>query len=158
MKPDRKPLYRKVNTRTHGVRHGHGGEARWERHTKKTARDESMRWSMHGKQRHGRDYTPLFRFLISRVGRDWSETHSEAVSRLDSEAPIRWLVAEDRESGRPFVRIGENSWFSGLYVDGDNRLALVDPDLSIDDMKPRCGCCTHTFNGERFTQAYAPPD
>lgn len=155
MRPDRKkPLYRKVNTRTHGVRHGDGGQAKWDRNTKKTVRDPSMRGSMHGKHRHGLDYTPLFKFLISKVGQDWDAVHSEAVSRLDNDAPIYWLVAMDKEEGEAFVRVGENSYFSGLYVTDNNQLALVDPDLTVDKMMPTCPCCTHTLNGERFTQSF----
>ncbi|TGP19151.1 MULTISPECIES: hypothetical protein [unclassified Mesorhizobium] len=50
----------------------------------------------------------------------------------------------------------ENSYYSGLYVDEDNRLALVDPGLRPEDMKPSCSCCTHTFNGEPFTREYEP--
>ena len=113
---------------------------------------------MHQKQRHGLDYTPLFKFLISKVGQDWDAVHREAVSRLDSEEPIYWIVAKSYEAGEPFVRGGESSYFSGLYVDQENRLALVDPTLTVEKMKPFCSCCTHTFNGRRFTQRYSPPD
>ncbi|MBM1633898.1 hypothetical protein JQV27_13175 [Sulfitobacter mediterraneus] len=153
---EKKPLYRKVNTRTYGVRHGDGGKAKWERGTKKADRDQSMLGTMHKKHRHGLDYTPLFKFLLSKVGQNWDEVHSEAVSRLDNDEPISWLVSETKEEGRPFVRTGESSYFSGLYVDDDNRLALVDPDLTANSMKPFCSCCTHTLNGQRLTQGFSP--
>ncbi len=158
MRRDVKPLYRRVNTRTHGVFHGFGRKAKWDRNTKAAFTDQSMRGKMYKKHRHGLDYTPLFQFLISKVGGDWDAVHSEAVGRLDREEPIYWLVAKSKEAGRPFVRIGESSYVSGLYIDEDNRLAFVDPDLTVEKMKPLCPCCTHTFNGKRFTQSYASSD
>lgn len=145
-----KPLYRKVNSRTHGVRHGNGGDWRWSRNTKAALQDLSQNGSMHSHHRHGLDYTPLFRFLLSRVGNDWDETYREAVARIDHSEPIFWLVARSEGERQSYVRLGESSYYSGLYVDEDGRLALVDPTLTVDDMRPTCRCCTHTFNGERF--------
>lgn len=110
---------------------------------------------MHSGQRHGFDYTPLFKFLLSRVGEDWDEVHSEAVSRLDREEPINWMVAPDFSAGTPFFRAGESSYFSGLYVDDNNRLAVVDPELTPDTMQPSCACCTHTLNGVRLSTPYS---
>lgn len=80
--------------------------------------------------------------------------YSEAVSRIDTPAPIFWMVAEHDADQEAVVRLGENAYFSGLFIDADNRLALVHPALSVEDMRPTCACCTHTFNGERFTQPY----
>ena len=149
----KKPLWRKVNTRTHGVRHG-GGEARWDRHTKAEAQNEALIGSMHAGRRNGRDYTPLFKFLLSKVGQDWDAVHSEAVSRLDSEEPIWWMVArKDAEKAR-FFRAGESSYYSKLWIDADNRLAKVDPDWGVEDMEPSCACCTHTFNGMTLSRDY----
>ena len=99
-------------------------------------------------RKHGLDYTPLFRFLLSRVGDDWSEVHSEAVARLDDPEPIFWMVARPGAERRPYVVTGENAFFSGLFVDEENRLRLVDPDLGNEDLTPSCPCCTHTFNGK----------
>ncbi|TPN77520.1 hypothetical protein FJ987_23340 [Mesorhizobium sp. CU2] len=147
----KEPLYRRVNTRTHGVRHG-GSDYKFSRHTK--TQDRTSRGSMHGEKRQGLDYTPLFKFLLSKIGQDWAEVHSQAVARLDRQAPIFWMVALNEAERKPFVRVGENSYYSGLCVDGDNRLALVDPELRLEDMKPGCSCCTHTFNGEPFVREY----
>ena len=154
---DRKaPLYRSVNTRTHGVRHGSGMKSKWERNTKKGLADDATMASMHSGQRHGHDYTPLFRFLLSRVGDDWNTTFSEAVSRLDRSEPIFWIVATDEASRKAYVRVGESSYFSGLFVDDDGKLALVAPELDESTLRPSCPCCTHTLNGKRFTQSYDP--
>ena len=157
MNRDKEPLYRKVNTRTHHVKHGgEGGESRWDRNTKAFKVDPSLRGSMHPGQQHGLDYTPLFRFLLSRVGRDWVSVRSEAVARLNREDPLWYIVARSAEEERAFVRVGESSFFSGLKVDEAGLLAKVDPALSLDDMVPSCTCCTHTLNGKRFTRAFEP--
>lgn len=151
----KKPLYRSVNTRTHGVRHGSGSKSKWERNTKVSTKNTDTKQSMHSGQRHGFDYTPLFKFLLSRVGRNWDEVHSEAVSRLDHEEPIYWIVAPDFPSGNPYCRVGESSYFSGLYIDNNNILSVVDPELTPETMHPFCACCTHTLNGVRLSTPYS---
>ncbi|MEX0287408.1 MAG: hypothetical protein AB3N23_22600 [Paracoccaceae bacterium] len=151
-----KPLYRRVNRTARGAPCGHGGEYRWQRNTKAEEASEAMHAGMGPKHRHGLDYTPLFRFLLSKIGEDWDAVHSEAVNRLDQEDPIFWLVALSAAEEQPMVRVGESSYFSGLRVDGNNRLALVDPNLSDKDIWPFCPCCTHTFNGKRLTNSYDP--
>lgn len=156
----KEPLYRKVNTRARGVRHHSGGDYRHQRNTKtekQAEADEVKRGTMHAKVHRGLDYTPLFRFLLSKVGQDWVRVHAEAVSRLDREEPIYWMVARTSDERRPFVCIGGSSFFSGLYVDDEGKLALVAPDLRNEDLSPWCPCCTHTFNGVPFVQAYEPP-
>ena len=139
------------------MRHGVGGDARHGRNTKgaQKAKDAGVaRGKMRSNLRHGGDYTPLFRFLLSRVGKEWDEVSSEARARLDTAEPLAWMVAETDMDRTWIVRIGESSYWSGLYVDGQGLLQLVAPDLTLDDLVPRCSCCTHTFNGERFTQAF----
>ena len=144
------PLYRSVNTRTHGVRHGSGGDFRHERNTKAVRVTDAVRTSMHGRHHHGRDYTPLFRFLLSKVGKPWSEVYAEARARLDRTDPIFWLVARSDDERQDFVRVGESSYFSGLFVDREGLLQPVNPRLGPEDMTPACTCCTHTLNGQRF--------
>ena len=144
----KEPLYRKVNTQTHGVRHPVGGDYRTERDA--DARSEAVRGPMHAKQRRGLDYTPLFRFLLSRVGSSWDSVYSECVARLDRPEPIFWLVAQGEGERRAMVRTGESTYFSGLFVDDDGVLQVVDPGLRAEDLEPFCTCCTHTFNGVRF--------
>ncbi|PPT76175.1 hypothetical protein XaplCFBP3122_10565 [Xanthomonas arboricola pv. populi] len=143
-------LYRSVNTRTHGVKHGIGGEFRHSRNSQKSTSSEVARESMNGRLKHGRDYTPLFRFLLSKVGEPWGQIYAEAKSRLDTTDPIFWLVARYEEQREEFVRVGESSYFSGLYIDEDGVLQLVNSNLRSKDMTPFCVCCTHTLNGLRF--------
>ena len=148
---DKKPLYRKVNTRTWGVwRNARTGQYRHQRNTKAEILNDALRGSMHGTRRHGFDYTPLFRFLISRVGRQWDEVFSEAVARLDRSEPVFWIVALHESERKEQVCIGESSYFSGLYVDVQGVLQIVNPELTAQNMVPQCQCCTHTFNGIRF--------
>ena len=156
MRGEKQPLWRKVNTRTHGVHHAPAaGDARHERNIKDPEWEFVTRGSMHRKHRHGRDFTPLFRFLLSRVGKPWAETEKEAVSRLDDPDPIFWMVARREADGRAMIRAGESSYFSGLFVDEGGFLRRVDPDLKAIDLVPFCACCTHTLNGERFGQTFA---
>lgn len=154
----KQPLYRKVNTRTHHVKHAwvNSGRARWDRNTKAAAQDETLRGSMHPGGRNGLDYTPLYRFLLSKVGQAWDVVHSEAVARLDRADPIFRMVALREDQERDFFRSGESSYWSGLRVNAAHVLEKVAPDLGLDDMVPFCTCCTHTFNGERFTRAFEP--
>ncbi len=68
------PLFRKVNTRTHGVRHHFGGDYKQFRNS--SHQNKTSLGSMHGKQQRELDYTPLFKFLLSKVGEDWDAVHS----------------------------------------------------------------------------------
>ena len=144
----RKPLYRKVNTTAHRVHHHFGGDFRQERNRKKP-------WvKMKQGERRGLDYTPLYRFLLSKVGSSWSEIHREACSRLDREDPIYHLVSLQKSNARDYVRVGESTYFSGLFVDDDGLLKVVNPDINETTLTPDCKCCTHTFNGKVFTRSY----
>jgi hypothetical protein len=149
------PLFRSVNTQTHGVKHNIGGNFRADRQSKVVSELEPTHGSMSGKTRRGRDYTPLFRFLLSKVGQRWENVFAEAKARLDTTEPIFWLVAQVQPEGQDFVRTGESSYFSGMYIDAEHRLRLVNPALRPEDMIPTCTCCTHTLNGIRFSQVAA---
>jgi len=107
---------------------------------------------MHSHQRHGFDYTPLFRFLLSKVGHPWDQVFSEANARLDRPEPVFWMVAQHESDKQDYVRTDENSYYSGLWVDEGGLLQKVNPQLTPEQMKPFCNCCTHTFNGVVFPQ------
>jgi hypothetical protein len=153
---DKKPLYRKVNTTARGVHHLHGGDFSDARKASSTTMLEAKRAAMGGKKQRGLDYTPLFKFLLSKIGLDWDAVHSEALSRLDREEPIFWLVASRPDDRKEYVRVGEASYYSGLYIDEDGRLQIVNPKLGPESLAPQCHCCTHTFNGIRFTRKFDP--
>ncbi|MGE3802463.1 MAG: hypothetical protein AB7H80_15710 [Candidatus Kapaibacterium sp.] len=145
----KKLLYRKKNTQAHGVDHHFGTKYRQHRNEK----NFNAKRMLQGVRR-GLDYTPLFSFLLSKVGSQWNQVYSEAVSRLDTEQPIFWLVALDKSKGRGIVRIGESSYYSGLYVDDEGILQIVAPQIGPQDLEPICSCCTHTLNGIPFTKKY----
>jgi hypothetical protein len=140
-------LYRRVNTRARNVRHHHGGDYRHRRNAEAERVSDATRGPMRGGQRRGLDYTPLFRFLLSKVGEDWDTVFGEAARRLDSTDPIFWLVARQPHERKDYVRVGESTYYSGLFIDDDNRLRKVNPDCGP---TPSCACCTHTFNGVRI--------
>ncbi|OJX32093.1 MAG: hypothetical protein BGO86_07885 [Chryseobacterium sp. 36-9] len=148
MNKEKSKLFRKVNTTTFNVHHNFGGDFKNTRHKKETLK--LIKGKMSGKKERGLDYTPLYRFLLSKVGSDWDEVFSEAKSRLDKSEPIFWMVALIEENKKDFIRVGESSYFSGLYVDYNGILQLTNPQLTAKDMKPYCNCCTHTFNGKLF--------
>lgn len=152
----KKPLFRKVNTKTYGIAN-HKAKHRQQRNTELCKKNPSA-FSAMKKPKHGLDYTPLFKFLLSKVGYNWDEIFSEAKSRLDKVEPIFWMVSLNEVGKKRFVRLDESTYFSGLFVDDSGILQLVDPTLTINQMFPFCECCTHTFNGDLFTQKYkAPP-
>jgi hypothetical protein len=78
------PLYRKVNTRARGVHHEFGGDFRHDR-AKERMSDETH-GSMHGRKERGRDYTPLFHFLLSKVG----EERALRRARYRCDRSLRW--------------------------------------------------------------------
>ena len=145
----KKPLYRKVNTKARNVRHGFGGEYRFTRNKKRESLQQA-KGTMFGKKERGLDYTPLFRFLLSKGGSPWDEVFSEAKARLDKTAPIFWIVALNKDEKEDYVRVDEATYFSGLYVDDDGLLQLTNPTLKPADLTPGCRCCTHTLNGVVF--------
>lgn len=145
-------LYRSVNTRTHGVRHGSCSAYRYERHSKKAQRTLSTRGSMHSHHQHGFDYTPLFRFLLSKVGHPWDQVFSEANARLNRPEPVFWIVAQHESDKHDYVRTDENSYYSGLCIDEAGLLQKINPQLTPEQMKPICDGYTHTFNGVVFAQ------
>jgi hypothetical protein len=153
-KTDKEPLFRKVNTHARGVRHRFGGDYRNERQSNAANLEDSTHKSMHGKIRRGLDYTPLFRFLLSKVDSSWDEVYSEAVSRIDKPDPIFWMVALEPHERKDYFLSGESTYYSGLYVDEKGRLQIVNPDLGPSSLTPFCACCTHTFNGSVFTQRF----
>lgn len=145
----KEPLYRKVNTKARNVHHSFGGDYKYSRHKKKETLEQT-KGSMFRYKKRGLDYTPLFRFLLSKVGYNWNDVFSEAKSRLDKSEPIFWMVALNENEKKDKITVGEATFFSGLYVDDDGILQISNPNLKITDLKHYCTCCTHTFNGHVY--------
>lgn len=145
MNKEIKPLYRRVAD----ARNSHrpkGQEARYDRNTKKGIQ-RSMK-----KRELGFDHTPLYKFLLSKVGQDWDAVYSEAVSRLIERDRISDLVCNSNK--RALVRCGESAMYSGLFIDDNNLLQRVNPSISNEMLYPTCHCCTHTFNGTVLVKTY----
>lgn len=140
----KEPLYRKVNSKALRCRHNKGENYRMARNTK---HEESSKMKQ-GVQR-GLDYTPLFKFLLSKVGEDFDSVFSEARSRVDKVDPIKWMIVESKDNEQSFRN--ENAFFNTLYVDENNKLQKVNPNLTVNDFTAKCDCCTHTFNGKTIT-------
>ena len=149
MDREKPKLFRKVNTKAKGVHHHFGGDFKNTRRSKRET-VQNVKGTMFGYKQRGLDYTPLFKFLLSKVGSNWNEVFSEAKSRLDREEPIFWLVALNEDEKKDCVRVGESTYYSGLFVDDNGVLQLVNPNIKAADMAPFCNCCTHTFNGKLF--------
>ena len=151
-KEGKPPLYRKVNKRTHnGYWHYiQVGKLkyRFERGKKQDVLPERMPIKQHNSfHRTGYDYTPLIKFLHAHVGQPWEEVYKECVSRLDSPRPITWMVVNVNERGLVVDNypgrempdyvgrsLGEESFWSALWVDADGLLQFVDKeDKWIDD-------------------------
>ena len=148
MKTNKEPLYRKVNTKARGCHHHKGLDAKQSRNTK-----SGMTSKMKSGVERGLDYTPLYRFLLSKLGQEWDVIHSEAVSRLDKEDPIYRLVDINQTDERDAVKVGENSYWPSLIVE-DGILKEKNPDLTNEDFSPSCPCCTTTFKGKVLTKKF----
>jgi hypothetical protein len=96
MDREKPKLYRKVNTRAKGVRHHFGGDFKDSRNCKRETLQQA-KGTMFGTKERELDYTPLFKFLLSKVGSNWNEVFSEAKSRLDKQEPTFWIVALNDE-------------------------------------------------------------
>lgn len=143
-----KKLYRRVNTTTRHHSYNPGAEYRLERNNKKGP-DENLpqRESMHGKKQRGLDYSPLFHFLLGKIGQRWDEVYSEAKKRLDKDDPIFWMVARHEFQQKDYFSAGDSSFYPGLFIDEQGLLQQVDPSITADDIYVGCRCCTHTFIG-----------
>ena len=168
---DKKPLYRKVNKRTHnGIRHFclESERFRTERHRKQKHYPERI--AIKRKQsRHDNDYAPLYRFLLSRVGWPWDETFMECRQRLDKIDPVMDMVVNvnrrgvvvdksiDFPDGHPKCfrdwRANDDSYtyWSALEVDSNGILQYVDSSFelsSADDCDELYGVYTASWNGK----------
>lgn len=146
MKHSKEKLFRKENNRA--IKMGKtilGGEYAHDRRTKKDTPQKN------GKMRsknQGLDYTPLYRFLLSKVGCVWDDVFSEAKARLNTAEPIFAMVAQNANEKQDYFRGGDNTYWSGLYVDEQGLLQKVNPNFTGKNIEIPCTCCTYSFNGK----------
>ena len=148
MNKDKNPLYRTINTRTHHVHdHNNGEDAKYARNTKK-----GIPKSMKKNVKRGLDFTPLFKFLLSKVGQPLDKVYSEAITRIPPEEKKQIDYLFDKT--RSYVRLGESTYFSTLMVDENGLIQKTDPSFNVENLYPSCQCCTHTFNGHVLANKY----
>lgn len=151
----KKPLYRTVNTRVPhmGLWHDFGSDAKYDRNTK-----QGVSKTMKNKKKRGLDFTPLYMFLLSKVGQKWDDVYSEAKSRIpesETEAIEHMFYKETTYSiNNGYCRMGEGSMYSTLEIDENGLLQKTHPELAIESLYPSCNCCTHTFNGKPLTNKW----
>lgn len=153
---EKNPLYRSVNTRTHHVHHNTGSDAKHDRNTK-----QGLSKTMKKDKQRGLDYTPLYKFFLSKIGTSFDKAYSEAVVRLpkgDDAIDGMFYERDGEPYTRPFFMSGESTYFSTLKVDEEGLIQKVDPNYSIEHLFPRCKCCTHTFNGSVVTNKFQEPN
>ncbi|MBQ6155393.1 MAG: hypothetical protein IJK22_02215 [Bacteroidales bacterium] len=166
-KDGKPPLYRKVNKRTHnGYWHYVSTpklKYRYERGKKQDVLPRHSPIKRHNSSyQTGYDYTPLIKFLHAHVGQEWNAVYQECVSRLDSPKPLTWMVVNVNERGvvvdnypgrdlPDYVcgSLGEESYWSALWVDADGLLQFVDKnDKWIDEFVKYM---TDNYYGEMWT-------
>lgn len=143
-----KPLYRKENKVSLSTKYNvsKGSEYRYQRHTKVFLNDDRNHKPMNS-GKYGYDYTPLFKFLLSKIGSDWDQVYAEAKARLNDPKPIFWMVAVHESERKDFVRLGESTYYSGLFVNEEGKLALVNPGVQTSDLPDPHPGETLSFNG-----------
>lgn len=143
-----KPLYRKENKVSLSNKYNvsTGSEYRYQRHSKAFLNDDRNHKSMTS-GKYGYDYTPLFKFLLSKVGSDWDKIYAEAKARLNDPEPIFWMVALQESERRSIVRLGDSTYYSRLFVDDDGILAIVNPNISSTELPDPHPGETISFNG-----------
>ncbi len=104
-----------------------GGEYKWKR--AKIKKDPDIYHVPMRSVKCGRDYTPLYRFLMSKEGYNFDEVYSEAVSRVDNKMRIFDIIKT--ASAFPVVRIGDGTYYHTMYIDKDKILKFVDKSFSI---------------------------
>ncbi|RQO69398.1 hypothetical protein DBR43_15035 [Pedobacter sp. KBW06] len=143
-----KPLYRKENKVSLSNKYNvsTGSEYRYQRRSKAFLNDDRNHKSMTS-GKYGYDYTPLFKFLLSKVGNDWDKIYAEAKNRLNDPAPIFWMVALHESKRRNIVRVGDSTYYSGLFVDDNGILSIVNPNISSSELPDPYPGETLSFNG-----------
>lgn len=152
MNKEIKPLWKKLNKpksyKTHDVKVG----AKFDKNTKDGVK-RSM--SSDNRNNHWKDYTPLYKYLLKHVGEDFDKICSDIYPRIDERNEI-WFIVAERENDirdKGYVVVG-NSYYSQLFVDENNILQKVKPELINENFYPYCDCCTHSFNGEPFVNKW----
>lgn len=140
MKSDKKKkLYRERNFRQRWDEYNYHPKYSWKRHSKQAMKDleneithEGMTKSKHGDQGEGYDYTPMFKFVLKHIGEDVDKIYSEVCRRTNERGKYLFNVLVSRKPKdelNPLLRLGETSFWSQLYVDENNKIQKVEPNM-----------------------------
>lgn len=135
-----KPLYRKVNRKCLHCYDTKSKHYRWQRNTKKEKKlleDSISHGKMHKRPSMflGRkyDYTPMLMYVLNRVGEDVDKVYSDVCKRIEGEGKVlfnKMVSRKPKETLKDYFRYGEGSYYSQLYVDDENKIQKVNPNLS----------------------------
>ena len=134
----KEPLFRKKRNNESFSHHNNRNHADYKhiRNTKKHKITEDgdfvvkCKEGMHNTSPNGYDYTPLYRFLQSKVGKKWNDVFSEAKSRLDKEEPI-WHIVYLSKPDIEITRWGEGTYYHTLYIDENNILQYTNKNATL---------------------------
>lgn len=139
MKHD-KPLYRKVNRKCLHCYDAKASHYRWQRNTKKENKlieDSVSHGKMHKRPSiftsHKYDYTPMIMYVLNRVGEDFDKVYSDVCKRIEGEGKVlfnKMVSKKPKEELNDYFRYGEGSYYSQLYVDDENKIQKINPNLS----------------------------
>lgn len=151
---EKKKLIRTENRITHnGTSREVNFRSRWTRHSKNGITPKMKR-----RINYHLDYTPLFKFLLSKEGEKWEDVWRDCQKRVDTVEPVLWMVQNILLNGLPkydkspeeydkSFGYGEGSYFSTMYVDENGILQVVDKNYKEPTSLEYCRCCGETFNG-----------
>lgn len=170
------PLYRKINKIVAGRTEVFGMQkrAKYDRHTKVGQRTSMSSQNTWKSEMSMYDYSPLFQFLLKKVGCNWAEVWKECQARLNTIEPVLCMVVNVGRNGlvvpfneysqfssywagdalpyEPCFLAGYDSYFSTLYVDENHILQFVDPDF-VPKTREYYTHGTETFNGKPIAQS-----
>lgn len=148
----KQPLYRK-EANAFNNHHIKGSDAKYDRNTKR-----GISKTLKNKVKRGLDYTPLYKFLLSKIGHNFDDVYREVIKRVNDRNAIFHMFRKHEFETDDFVRIGESSFYNKLYIDENNIIQKVNPNLKNEDFSPSCWCCTYTFNGKPLIKKYMHPE
>lgn len=98
------------------------------------------------------DFTPLYKYLQSKVGEDYDTVYSNVVERIprNQRGVIDYIVMADN-TGDGVARLGESTYFRTLYVDENNKLQFVNKDYK-QTVSKWCYMDTTTLDGKTITE------
>lgn len=172
-----KQLYRSANKSTYQntLTEKTAKHFRYTRNTKIMSGSIVKRGKMQPNNNLGYDYTPLIKFLFSRLNQNFDITFSEINLILNNglhkpkvkteilsminvlvhkQVIINDNIVNDNNGNilSSFFRFGEATYYDSFYIDNDNNLKLI-KDITKEIFEfcdYACHCHTHSYNGKKY--------